>query len=334
MPATEVDWRTEYLDATLAVKVVDDVEEAIRHIETYGSDHTESIVTEDAVVAERFLAALDSAIVMWNVSTQFADGGEFGMGAEIGIGTGKLQCARGPWAWSSSPRHICRAWCWSGARLRHAGEPCRWLRPPGPVADGMRIGLLGGSFNPAHEGHLYVSDVALKRLRLDYVWWLVTPQNPLKASKGLAPLETRVCQARKIAHHPRIIVTDLERCTRTHYSVDTLKALQRRFPRVHFVWLIGSDNLAIFRRWKRWEEIVARIPIAVIQRPGTTLASLNAQIIQRFAVRRGDETLVTEKPPAIAILDGKRNAQSSTAIRALAAGGLGARDSAVLNSVH
>jgi nicotinate-nucleotide adenylyltransferase len=185
----------------------------------------------------------------------------------------------------------------------------------------MRIGLLGGSFNPAHEGHRYVSDIALKRLKLDYVWWLVTPQNPLKGHAGLAPLERRVRQAHEIAHHPRIVVADLERCTRTHYSIDTLKALQRRFPRVHFVWLMGSDNLAIFRRWRRWEDIAARVPIAVILRPGTILAALNSQAIQRFAAHRRDETLVTETPPAIAILDGKRNPQSSTAIRAEAAAG-------------
>jgi nicotinate-nucleotide adenylyltransferase len=200
-------------------------------------------------------------------------------------------------------------------------EPCHWLKPPGPVADGLRIGLLGGSFNPAHEGHLYVSEVALRRLGLDYVWWLVTPQNPLKSSTGLASLETRVRQARAMANRPRIVVADLERCTHTHYSIDTLKALQRRFPRVHFVWLMGSDNLAIFRRWKRWEEIAARVPIAVIQRPGTILSALNAKPMQRFAARRRDETLVTERPPAIAILDGKRNAQSSTAIRHAAAAG-------------
>jgi nicotinate-nucleotide adenylyltransferase len=205
--------------------------------------------------------------------------------------------------------------------LKIKRERCHWIKPPGPIADGMRIGLLGGSFNPAHEGHLYVSEVALKRLKLDYVWWLVTPQNPLKGQTGLAPLEVRVRQARKIVHRPRIVVADLERCTQTHYSIDTLKALQRRFPRVNFVWLMGSDNLAIFRRWKRWEEIAARVPIAVIQRPGTILASLNSQAIQRFAARRCDETLVTEAPPAIAILDGKRNAQSSTAIRRAARAG-------------
>ena len=163
-----------------------------------------------------------------------------------------------------------------------------------------------------------MSEVALRRLGLDYVWWLVTPQNPLKGHIGLAPLEDRVRQARRIATRPRIVVMDIERCAGTHYSIDTLKALQRRFPRLNFVWLMGSDNLKIFRRWKRWEEIAARVPIAVIQRPGTILSALNAKPIQRFAARRRGDDLVTQTPPAIAILDGRRNAQSSTAIRAAA----------------
>ena len=194
---------------------------------------------------------------------------------------------------------------------------CHWLKPPGPVADGLRIGLLGGSFNPAHDGHLYVSEVALKRLGLDYVWWLVTPQNPLKDRAGLAPLENRVRQAQKIANRPRIVVMDIERCTGTHYSIDTLCALQRRFPLVNFVWLMGSDNLAIFRRWHRWADFARKVPIAVIQRPGTVLAALHAKPVQRFRrgpVRRGPWT----RAPAIAIIDGRRNAQSATAIRAAA----------------
>jgi len=95
VPATEADWDTEYLDAILSVKVVNGVDEAMRHIETHGSRHTEAIVTQDQATAERFLSGLDSAILLWNASTQYADGGEFGMGAEIGISTGKLH-ARGP----------------------------------------------------------------------------------------------------------------------------------------------------------------------------------------------------------------------------------------------
>jgi nicotinate-nucleotide adenylyltransferase len=191
-----------------------------------------------------------------------------------------------------------------------------WLRPPGPVAPGLRIGLLGGSFNPAHEGHLYVSEVALKRLGLDYVWWLVTPQNPLKGHAGLAPLEDRLKQAMQIARHPRIVVMDIEQALGTRYSIDTLKALQRRFPLLRFTWLMGSDNLEIFRRWRRWTELAERVPIAVVQRPGTILASLSAKPMQRFAASRVADGRAIGAPPAIAILDGKRNRQSSTALRA------------------
>ena len=138
-----------------------------------------------------------------------------------------------------------------------------WLHPPGPVAQGLRIGLLGGSFNPAHDGHLYVGDVALRRLGLDYVWWLVAPQNPLKPVADMAPLEKRLAAARALAgRDPRLIVTDLERMLGTRYTIDTLKALARRFRGVRFVWLMGSDNLDQFHRWRRWEEIVRLVPVA------------------------------------------------------------------------
>lgn len=191
-----------------------------------------------------------------------------------------------------------------------------WLRPPGPVAPGLRIGLLGGSFNPAHDGHLYVSEVAMKRLNLDYVWWLVTPRNPLKGPAGLASLKERVRLARGLARHPRIIVMDIERELGTHYSIDTLKALQRRFPGLSFVWLMGSDNLQIFRRWRNWAELVERVPIAVIQRPGTVLAALSAKPMQRFARVRVGPCGRVRRAPSIVILDGRRNPQSSTALRA------------------
>ena len=191
-----------------------------------------------------------------------------------------------------------------------------WLRPPGPVAPGLRIGLLGGSFNPAHEGHLYVSEVAFKRLGLDYVWWLVTPQNPLKGSAGLMPLQGRVRQSRALTRNPRIVVMDIERTLGTRYSIDTLTALQRRFPELRFVWLMGSDNLAQFQRWRRWADIVRRVPVAVVQRPGTTLAALFAKPMQRFAGRRAAESREIGAPPSIMIVDGRRNPQSSTALRA------------------
>ncbi len=191
-----------------------------------------------------------------------------------------------------------------------------WVRPPGPVVPGLRIGLLGGSFNPAHEGHLNVSEVALKRLGLDYVWWLVTPQNPLKPTRGMAPLAERVKSARIVARHPRIVVMDIEHDFRTHYSFDTLRALQKRFPQVKFTWLMGSDNLQIFRRWHRWADFARRVPIAVIQRPGTVMAMLAAKPIQRFGQARHERLLCQQRAPAIVILEGKRNAQSATAIRA------------------
>jgi nicotinic acid mononucleotide adenylyltransferase len=145
--------------------------------------------------------------------------------------------------------------------LRNASH---WIQAPGPVTDGMRIGLLGGSFDPAHGGHLYISRIARKRLKLDYVWWLVSPGNPLKPEP--APLEVRMARARLLAHGERIIVTDLESRLNTRFTIDTIAALQRRFPKAAFVWLMGSDNLEQFSRWRRWQEIAARIPIAVVRR--------------------------------------------------------------------
>jgi len=193
-----------------------------------------------------------------------------------------------------------------------------WLRPPGPVAKGLRIGLLGGSFNPAHEGHLYVSEVARKRLGLDYVWWLVAPQNPLKPTAGMAEFSGRLAAARALAGRvPRLIVSDLERTLASRYTIDTLKALTVRFPQVCFVWLMGSDNLEQFHRWRRWEEIVRFVPIAVVERNGSLLAPLRSKAIQRFA-RYRRPTL--DPPPAIIVLDGRRNEASASALRA----GLGA----------
>jgi nicotinate-nucleotide adenylyltransferase len=181
----------------------------------------------------------------------------------------------------------------------------------------MSIGLLGGSFNPAHEGHCHVSEVALKRLGLDYVWWLVSPQNPLKPSIGMAPLDNRLAFARTLATHPRITVMDIETALGTRYTIDTVKALQRRFPSVRFVWLMGSDNLASFHRWRHWPEIAARLPIAVVMRPGTTLAPLVAKAAQRLRGNRvfSPKNFARTRPPALIVLDGPRNPTSATRIR-------------------
>ncbi len=192
-----------------------------------------------------------------------------------------------------------------------------WLKPPGPVAPGLRIGLLGGSFNPPHEGHIHVSEMALKKLGLDYVWWLVSPQNPLKPSQDTAPLDKRIALATRLVHARRVIVTDIERLLGTRFTIDTLAALVRRFPEVHFVWLMGSDNLVDFHRWKDWPGIVELMPVAVVMRPGSMLAPLQARAMQRFwrARRKSRRGIGYIPPPALVIIGGPLNAQSSTAIR-------------------
>lgn len=201
----------------------------------------------------------------------------------------------------------------------------RWLKPPGPVAAGLRIGLLGGSFNPPHEGHLHISETALKRLGLDYVWWLVSPQNPLKPTHETAPLDARIALAGRLVHGRRVVVSDAEQSLGTRYTVDTLKAIKRRFPGVHFVWLMGSDNLASFHRWKAWPAIAELMPVAVVMRPGSMLAPLQAKAMQRFwrARRRKMRDFGRALPPAFVIVGGRRNPQSSTALRAAQLGGGG-----------
>ena len=185
-----------------------------------------------------------------------------------------------------------------------------WVKPPTPIADGLRIGLLGGSFDPAHDGHLYVSDVAKKALKLDQVWWLVTPGNPLKPTPG--SIELRTERARLVARAPYITVTDLEARLGTRYTIDTVRALQARFPSVTFIWLMGSDNLEQFSRWRRWRQIASHIAIAVVRRPGSVLAPLNAPLARLLGISRH-----LGPPPSLVVLDGRRNRQSSTALRAL-----------------
>jgi nicotinate-nucleotide adenylyltransferase len=202
-----------------------------------------------------------------------------------------------------------------------------WVTPPGPVADGLRIGLLGGSFNPAHAGHLYISETAIRRLGLDYVWWLVSPGNPLKPQAGMAPLCARLARARTIAaRHPRLKVSDLERDIGTVYTVETLRFLKRRFATVRFVWLMGSDNLEQFSRWRAWEDIATLVPIVVVLRPTSVLAPLKAKAMQRFAYAR---TPSIRAPVSITVIDGRRNETSATRIR-----NLGGRDGGMLGSIR
>lgn len=196
-------------------------------------------------------------------------------------------------------------------------EQAESLRLP-MAAPAMRIGLLGGSFNPAHEAHRQISLLALKRLGLDRVWWLVSPANPLKDSSALPSLDARVEAARKMSRHPRIDVTGFS--GGAAYTVDLLAELKRRFPGVRFVWLMGADNLAQFHLWRDWEKIFALQPIAVFDRPGYRLKARASRAAQRFASYRVDETdaggLTALLPPAWTLLTHPLSGLSSTALRA------------------
>lgn len=187
------------------------------------------------------------------------------------------------------------------------------------AAAGMRIGLLGGSFNPAHEAHHDISLAALKRLGLDQVWWLVTAGNPLKDVSGLPPVAERVRAARRIANHPRIKVTGFDGGTGSPYTADLLATLVQRYPGVDFVWLMGADNLATVHRWKAWPEIFQLVPIAVLDRPGFRLKARAGKAAHRFARAYVDESdamgLPRLRPPAWTILGNRLSGLSSTALR-------------------
>jgi len=189
------------------------------------------------------------------------------------------------------------------------------LPPPG-----ARVGLLGGSFNPAHGGHREVSLQALRRLGLDQVWWLVSPQNPLKSRTDMAPVAQRLNSARRvIAGHPRLRATALEDALGTTYTADTLGVLRRRFPRVRFVWLMGADNLAQVARWDRWTLLFATLPIAVLDRPAYSYAVIFALAARRYARARVPESaarsLAETPPPAWVFLHQPRDPRSASRIR-------------------
>tara|TARA_Y100001968_G_scaffold68709_1_gene59781 strand:- start:15 stop:671 length:657 start_codon:yes stop_codon:yes gene_type:complete len=181
------------------------------------------------------------------------------------------------------------------------------------------IGLMGGSFNPAHSGHRLISELAIKRLRLNKVWWLVSPQNPLKSSAGMASIKERVQNAVKISRNPRIKVMTLESSLNTRYTVDLLKILSKRFSSARFIWIMGADNLLQFSEWKNWEEITSLVRIAIFDRPNFSLKSLAADMPRRFSGNRLRERegllLKYKKPPAWIFFHSNLNHISATKIR-------------------
>jgi nicotinate-nucleotide adenylyltransferase len=194
------------------------------------------------------------------------------------------------------------------------------LRPGFHLQRGMRVGLLGGSFNPAHEGHAHVAETALTRLRLDKVVWLVSPQNPLKSAAESASLKARMASARRQARGPHMIVSDIERRVGSRYTIDILRILKQRFPGVRFVWIMGGDNLNSLHGWRGWVNILREMPVAVIARPGAEMKSRSSPAARRFAharlSSRESTRLALRKAPAWLYIRAPFNFASSTALRA------------------
>lgn len=199
------------------------------------------------------------------------------------------------------------------------------MRAGFPIASkGMVIGLLGGSFDPAHEGHAHITREALKRMGLDQVWWLVSPANPLKQVQP-APMTARLRQARTVMCHPRVMITDLETRLGTRRTADTVKRLKAIYPGVTFVWLMGADNLVQFHKWGRWRAILRAVPVGVLARPGSGVAARNsvaARVFRERRVGRG-ENLRHRVAPAWMFVNLPLNGASSTAIRAAGQWGRG-----------
>ncbi len=210
------------------------------------------------------------------------------------------------------------------ATLQRASGRAGWgtggldMRAGFPIATtGMVIGLLGGSFDPAHEGHAHITREALARMGLDQVWWLVTPGNPLKVRQP-APMVVRLAQAKAVMDHPRVRITELETYLGTTTTADTIDRLRAIYPGVRFVWLMGADNLVQFHRWGRWRDILRAVPVGVLARPGSGVSarlSVAARAFQVHQVQRG-EGLRVRKPPVWCFVNLPMNATSSSAIRA------------------
>ena len=196
--------------------------------------------------------------------------------------------------------------------------PAKYLRMP-YATKGMQVGLFGGSFNPPHAGHALVAEIAMRRLQLDQLWWMVTPGNPLKSKRELAPLAERLALSEAIAEDPRIKVTAFEAAYHVRYTADTLALIKARNLGIDFVWIMGADNLRDFHRWQRWRQIAMTFPIAVIDRPGATLSFLSSMLAKTFDYARIDEadaqSLAHHGAPAWTFIHGPRSLLSSSAIR-------------------
>jgi nicotinate-nucleotide adenylyltransferase len=182
----------------------------------------------------------------------------------------------------------------------------------------MRVGLLGGSFNPAHAGHKHIADLARRRLRLDQVWLLVSPGNPLKPHLGMAPLAQRLAGARKISDGRRVLASAIEAVLGTRYTVDTLRQLSRRFPRTRFIWIMGADILEQLPRWRRWQEIALRLAFAILPRPSYNHRALAGQAARRMrSLRRParEASIMPGRAPGWVFLPGPQDTTSATAIR-------------------
>lgn len=215
-------------------------------------------------------------------------------------------------------------WTKSSAEMMLPTDPTMTSHPMlPPVCSGQRIGLMGGSFNPPHEGHAVCALTAIRRLKLDQLWWMVTPGNPLKTGAKLPSLQERMAESQKLVTHPRITVTGFEASLGTSYTYATVRYLTRRLSGVHLVWVMGADNLAGFHRWQRWRDIAAMVPIAIVDRPGwrhRALASPAAANLARFRVPEIAAPLVPlMDPPAWVFLSTRLSSASSTALRIAAA---------------
>jgi len=207
------------------------------------------------------------------------------------------------------------------AMLRSAPQSFGALHAHPPLAlPGQRIGVMGGTFNPPHEGHLVCAETALQRLKLDALWWMVTPGNPLKSASGLPGLERRMAASRALATDSAIKVTGFEAELGSPHTYATVRYLRRRFPRTRFVWVMGADNLATFDRWQHWREIAGLVPIAVVDRPGWRFKALASPAARALSRRRLPESAAARlpfcTPPAWVLLTTQLSETSSTGLRA------------------